>query len=147
MIATKTTTLVVAMAIIGIVPVAAHAQSVDIIELLEQSGTAEQISAPSQDQDQATVNDETIVQTDEDTFTPTNVVFATVGPNGTVTSTNANVFEDSDTQTIDDADTQTASGVQGQEAAATQTPTQSQSSSQIPTLTVGDLLGLLPTGG
>ena len=146
MIGTKTTILMVAMAAFGIVPVAAHAQTVNIAELLEQSGTADQISAPSQDQGQANVDDDTITQSDEDTFTPTNVVFATVGAGGSLTSINASVFEDSDTQTAEDSDTQTAEGVQGQEAPATQLPTQSQSSSQIPTLTVGDLLGLLPTG-
>ena len=131
MIATKTTALMVAMAVIGIVPVAAHAQTVDIAELLEQSGSAEQISAPSQDQGAANV--------DEDHNTPTNVIFATVGPNGTVSGVQTNTIEDADV--LANSQTETQSGD------ATQVPSQTQSSTQIPTLTVGEVLGLLPATG
>ena len=130
MIATKTTTLIVAMAVIGIVPVAAHAQSVDIVELADLAGAAEQISAPSQDQGQAIV--------DEDRNTQPNIVFATVGAGGSLTSTNTN--------TIDDSDTLTNAQEAAVEAPLAQVPTQTQTTTQIPTLTVGDLLGLLPTG-
>jgi len=120
----------VAMAVIGIVPVAAHAQSVDIVELADLAGAAEQISAPSQDQGQANV--------DEDRNTQPNILFATVGAGGSLTSTNTN--------TIEDADTLTNAQESAQEAPLAQIPTQTQTTSQLPTLTVGDLLGLLPTG-
>ena len=120
----------VAMAVIGIVPVAAHAQSVDIVELADLAGAAEQISAPSQDQGQAIV--------DEDRNTQPNIVFATVGAGGSLTSTNTN--------TIDDSDTLTNAQEAAVEAPLAQVPTQTQTTTQIPTLTVGDLLGLLPTG-
>ena len=121
----------VAMAVIGIVPVAAHAQTVDIVELLEQSGSAEQVSAPNQEQGQANI--------DEDRNTQNNVVFATMGPNSTLTSANTNTIEDSDVLANEQA--------QNQDATATQTPAQTQTSSQVPTLTVGEVLGLLPASG
>jgi hypothetical protein len=129
MIATKTATLMVAMAVMGIVPVAAHAQSVDIAELVEQSGTAEQISAPDQRQGQANL--------DEDRNSQPTFIFATVGPFGTLTSTNTN--------TIDDADTLTNTQEQVQEAPLVQIPTQTQTPTQMPTLSVGNLMGILPT--
>jgi hypothetical protein len=132
MIATKTTILVVAMAVIGIVPVAAHAQpTVNINELVEQSGTSDQVSAPVQDQDQA--------QIDEDRNTPVNVVFATVGPFGALTAPQTSI--------VDDRDTLASSQEQNQNASATQTPSQTQTPFQAPTFTVGDLLGVLPEGG
>ena len=121
----------VAMAVIGIVPVAAHAQTVDIVELLEQSGSAEQVSAPNQEQGQANI--------DEDRNTANNVVFATMGPNSSLTATNTNTIEDSDVLANEQA--------QNQDATATQTPAQTQTSSQVPILTVGEVLGLLPASG
>ena len=131
MIATKTTILMVTMAAIGIVPVAAHAQSVDIIELSELAGNAELVSAPSQDQGQANV--------DEDRNTPVNFLFANVAPGGTSTQEVANVIEDADVLATTQTGTQTAP--------PTQTSTQTQTPIQTPTLTVAEVLGLFPPGG
>jgi hypothetical protein len=144
MIATKTTTLMVAMAVLGIVPVVAHAQTVDIDELVDQSGTpdqsntATQTSSPNQEETAANVEG-------DDTTTPTNVVFATVGPGGTLTAPLTSTVTDNDVFANSQTETQTAPATQT--ATNTPTQTQTQSSSQIPTLTVGDLLGLLPAGG
>src|ERR687898_343553 len=141
MIATKTTTLMVAMAVMGIVPVAAHAQSVDLLELVEQSGTAEQISAPDQEQGAANVDEDTNtpISNDEDRNAPTNVLFATVGFGGTL--------EAPMTSTVDDADVLANSQTETQEAPVNNIPSQTQTPIQAPTLTVGDLMGLLPAGG
>ncbi len=120
----------VTMAAIVIVPVAAHAQEVDIIELSELAGNAEQLSAPSQDQGQANV--------DEDRNTPVNFLFANVAPGGAATQEVANVIEDADVLTNTQEGTQTAP--------PSLTLSQTQTPIQTPTLTVADLLGLLPTG-
>jgi hypothetical protein len=129
MIATKTTALMVTMAVLGIVPVAAHAQGVDIQELEEQSGTATQASAPSQ---QATANN-----VDPDTNTGNAIVFATVGFGGTLNANPTSTVNDPDTL-INDQSGQTQTAPAGQGTSQTQTPIQA------PTLTVGDLLGLIP---
>ena len=124
MVAAKTTSLMVAMTILGIVPVAAHAQTIDILELVDQEISEEQISAPNQEESAANV--------DEDTFMPTNIVFATVGPFGTL-----NVDF---TSTINDEDDLANSQTETQSADANQIPALIQS----PTFTIDDLLGLLP---
>jgi len=124
MVAAKTTSLMVAMAVLGVVPVAAHAQTLDILELVDQEVAEEQISAPNQEESAANV--------DEDTFMPTNIVFATVGPFGTL-----NVDF---TSTINDEDDLANSQTETQSADANQIPTLIQS----PTFTIDDLLGLLP---
>ena len=151
MIATKTTTLMVAMAVMGIVPVAAHAQSVDLLELVEQSGTAEQISAPEQEQGAANVDEDTNtpISNDEDRNAPTNVLFATVGFGGTLEAPMTSTVDDADvlTTTVDDADVLANSQTETQEAPVNNIPSQTQTPIQAPTLTVGDLMGLLPAGG
>ena len=124
MVAAKTTSLMVAMAVLGIVPVAAHAQTIDILELVDQEVSEEQVSAPNQEESAANV--------DEDTFMPTNIVFATVGPFGTL-----NVDF---TSTINDEDDLANSQTETQSADANQIPILIQS----PTFTIDDLLGLLP---
>ena len=126
MVAAKTTSLMVAMAVLGIVPVAAHAQTetIDILELVDQEVAEEQISAPNQEESAANV--------DEDTFMPTNIVFATVGPFGTL-----NVDF---TSTINDEDDLANSQTETQSADANQIPILIQS----PTFTIDELLGLLP---
>ena len=121
----------IAMAIMGIAPVAAHAQSVGIEQLAELVGVTEQNSAPNQEQGQANL--------DEDSNTQNNFILATVGPFGTLTSTNTNLIEDSDSLTNAQEGAQTAP--------LTQTPAQTLTPAQIPTLTVADVLGLLPAGG
>lgn len=108
MIATKTTTLLVTMAVLGIVPVAAQAQPIDIAELVAQEGTATQASAPSQESSAANVDDDTNTQTS----VPITYVVNTVGPDGTATTTitqpASNVITDNDVQANDNDATQTA---------------------------------------
>jgi hypothetical protein len=143
--AAKTTSLMVAMAVLGVVPVAAHAQTLDILELVDQEVSEEQISAPNQEESAANVDEdvgeeqisapnqeESAANVDEDTFMPTNIVFATVGPFGTL-----NVDF---TSTINDEDALANSQTETQSADANQIPTLIQS----PTFTLDDLLGLLP---
>jgi len=102
MIATKTTTLLVTMAILGIVPIAAHAQqAVNLEALVDQSGTAAQTSDPAQ----ATIatNNDQDSNTNTNTNTPINFAIVTVGPFSSATSnpvlTSPNTFTASDTDT------------------------------------------------
>jgi len=108
MIATKTTTLLVTMAVLGIVPVAAQAQPIDIAELVAQEGTATGASAPSQESTAVNVDDDTNTQTS----VPITYVVNTVGPDGTATTTitqpATNVVTDNDVQANDNDETQTA---------------------------------------
>jgi hypothetical protein len=108
MIATKTTTLLVTMAVLGIVPVAAHAQPINITELVAQEGTATGASAPSQESTAANVDDDTTTQTS----VPITYVVNTVGPDGTATTTitqpATNVVTDNDVQANDNDETLTA---------------------------------------
>jgi|SRR5215208_1980031 len=134
MIATKTTTLLVTMAVLGIVPIAAQAQPITIGELVSQYGTATQGSAPSNEASAANVDDDTTTQT----AAPITYVVNTVGPGGTSTTTvdqpAANVNTDNDVQTNDDDATQTAP--------LTLTPNQGQAGiEQDPTFSVTDLPG------
>jgi hypothetical protein len=131
MIATKTTTLMVAMALIGIVPVAAHAQSVDIEEIAQAVAILESANTAGNDQGAANV--------DSDTNTGTNAVFATVGAGGSFDSTNTNTVNDDDTQGNALTGTSTA--------ASSQTSEQNLTATQQPTMTVADVLALLPGGG
>jgi hypothetical protein len=131
MIATKTTTLMVAMALIGIVPVAAHAQSVDIEEIAQAVAILESANTAGNEQGAANV--------DSDTNTGTNAVFATVGAGGTFDSTNTNTVNDDDTQGNALTGTSTA--------ASSQTSEQNLTATQQPTLTVAEVLALLPGGG
>src|SRR5918998_4908804 len=131
MIATKTTTLMVAMAVIGIVPVAAHAQSADIEEVAAILTVLESANTAGNDQGAANV--------DSDTNRGTNAVFATVGAGGTFDATNTNIVNDDDTQGNALTGTSTA--------ASEQTQGQSLTADQRPTLTVAEVLALLPGGG
>jgi hypothetical protein len=129
MIATKTTTLVVAMALIGIVPVAAHAQSVDIEEIAEIVSVLESANTAGNEQGAANV--------DSDTNTGNNAVFATVGAGGTFSAGLTNTVNDEDTQTNGQTGTSTAASSQTSEGTLT--------AEQQPTLTVGEVLALLPS--
>jgi hypothetical protein len=131
MIATKTTALMVTMAVLGIVPVAAHAQTVDIQELADQSGTATQTSSPNQEA--AAVNE------DPDTNTANSVVYATVGFGGTLNAYPTTVLEDSDVLANDQAG-------QSQFTTPSLTASPTPLSFQAPTFTLGDLPGLIPGG-
>ena len=131
MIATKTTTLMVAMAVMGIVPVAAHAQSVDIDEIAEAVAILESANTAGNDQGAANV--------DSDTNTGTNAVFAIVGAGGSFDATNTNTVNDDDTQGNALTGTSTAASSQTSNPAVTAT--------QQPTLSVADVIALLPGGG
>lgn len=86
MIATKITTLMVAMALMCIVPVAAHAQSVNIEEIAELVAILE--SANIAGNEQGAVND------DSDINTGNNAVFVTVGAGGSFNAGLANTVID-----------------------------------------------------
>jgi hypothetical protein len=131
MIATKTATLMVAMAVIGIVPVAAHAQEVNIEEIAAAISNQESLVAAETEQEQANV--------DNDENTVNNAVFATVGAGGTFDATNINTIADTDSLTNAQTGTTTASSIQ------TSIPTVE--ATQQPTLTVAGVLALLPNGG
>ena len=121
----------VAMALIGIVPVAAHAQSVDIEEIAQAVAILESANTAGNEQGAANV--------DSDTNTGTNAVFATVGAGGTFDTTNTNTVNDDDTQGNALTGTSTA--------ASSQTSDQALTATQQPTLTVAEVLALLPGGG
>ena len=131
MIATKTTTLLVTMAVLGIVPVAAHAQPVSITDLIAQSGTATQDSAPEQ-RTNALQSDN-----DENTNTPVNFVITSQGAFSSATTTINAPFVASD------EDTNTNAAAATQDAPLTLTPLQTQTGSQMPTANPLDLLGLI----
>lgn len=131
MIATKTTTLMVAMALIGIVPVAAHAQSVDIDEVAATLTVLESANTAGNEQGAANV--------DSDTNRGNNLVFANVGAEGTFGTTNTNTVNDNDEQANLQEGTATA--------ASSQTSASTVDATQQPTLTVSGVLALLPNGG
>jgi len=128
MIATKTATLMVAMAVMGIVPVAAHAQSVDSEDIAAIESAVESATAASTDQTQANV--------DETEQTGTNVAFATVGAGGTFNNAQSNNFNDNDNLSNENSATTSAS--------STNTIDSTVEATQQPTLTVGETLALLP---
>jgi hypothetical protein len=131
MIATKTTTLLVTMAVLGIVPLAAHAQPISITDLIAQSGTATQDSTPEQNTN--------AIQTDNDqnTNTPVNFVIVSQGAMSSASTTIDAPF------VATDEDTNTNAATAAQEAPLTLTPIQSQTGSQLPTANPLDLLGLI----
>src|SRR5215208_775320 len=125
MIATKTTTLLVTMAVLGIVPVAAHAQPISITDLIAQSGTATQDSAPEQNTN-ALQSDN-----DENTNTPVNFVIVSQGALSSASTTIEGPF------VATDEDTNTNAASASQNAPLTLT------GSQLPTANPLDLLGLI----
>jgi hypothetical protein len=131
MIATKTTTLLVTMAVLGIVPVAAHAQPINITDLIAQSGTATQDSAPEQSTN-ALQSDN-----DENTNTPVNFVIVSQGALSSASTTITAPF------VATDEDTNTNAAAATQDAPLTLNPSQTQTGSQLPTANPLDLLGLI----
>jgi hypothetical protein len=126
------------MAVLGIVPIAAQAQPIDITDLVGQEGTATQVSAPEQDSSAAVVDDDT------NTNTPINFNIVQVGafsPGTATTATQPFGATDDDVNAISETPTQTAPQVP--------TATQTQGTTQAPTASVAltDLLGMLPGGG
>src|SRR5688500_11265547 len=132
MIATKTTTLLVTMAVLGIVPVAAHAQPIDIQDLVVQHGTATQESEPEQTANAVVTDD------DENTNAPVNFVITSQGAFSSSTTT---ITAPS---SLTDNDSNTAAASATQNAPLTLTTTQTQEGTQAPTANPIDLMSLLP---
>jgi|SRR5215203_1874273 len=132
MIATKTTTLLVTMAVLGIVPVAAHAQPINIEDLIATEGTGTQGSAPRQNANAVVTDD------DENTNTPVNFVIVSQGAYSTSSPSIIAPFTASDT------DTNTAAVSAPLDAPLILTTTQTASGTQAPTANPMDLLSLLP---
>jgi hypothetical protein len=147
MIATKTTTLVVTMALLGIVPVVAHAQEVvDISELVSQSGTAGQEGTLVTSLEQPQSADNALVDSDTNTVTPINFAIVTVTPGATATVNPGQAFTASDDDTNTAANGATNSAGATQTAAQGQNPSQEQGTTQGPGLTLADVTGLIPGG-
>ena len=123
MIATRTISVMVTMAVLGIVPVAAHAQQVvDLEQLVTQSGAPEVTSTPAQVQPQ-TLSD-TDTNTNVLTNQPINFAFVAVGPFNTGTASSDPALDTPATLIADDSDTNTNVGTQTQEAPVSQSLTQ-----------------------
>jgi hypothetical protein len=124
--------VLVTMAVLGIVPVAAHAQqTVNLNELVEQTGTTASTSNPAQAQTpEITDND---LNSNTATNTPINLAIVAFGPfnsgtttsNPTLTTPFAFSASDDDSNTITTEQTQNAPVTQnlGQANDQTQTPT------------------------
>jgi hypothetical protein len=142
MIATRTMSVMVTMAVLGIVPVAAHAQQVvDLDALVTQSGTPEVTSTPVQMQEQ------TLSDTDSNTNLQTNqpINFAIVigGPFNTGTTSSNPTLETPATIIADDTDTNTNANTQNQDAPVTQSLTQGQGQEQSPQFPVSSATDIL----
>ena len=131
MIATRTMSVLVTMAILGIVPVAAHAQQVvELNELVEQTGTTASTSNPAQAQTPEISDND--LNSNTATNTPINLAIVTFGPfnsgtttsNPTLTTPFAFAASDEDSNTITTEQTQNAPVTQnlGQANDQEQTP-------------------------
>ena len=138
MIATRTISVMVTMAVLGIVPVAAHAQQVvNLNELVEQTGTASLTSEPAQAQI-PTINDQdTNINTASNT--PINFAIVAVGPFNSGTATSNPTLTTPFEFTASDTDTNTIIGEQNQNAPVTTSLTQGQSQEQNPSFPVSSV--------
>jgi hypothetical protein len=135
MIATRTMSMMVTMALLGVVPAVAHAQQVvDLDSLLGQSGTPEVTSNPAQVQPQ-TLSD-TDTNTNTLTNTPINFAIVAVGPFNTGTASSDPALNTPVTFVADDSDTNTNLGTQTQDAPVSQSLTQAQAQEQSPSFPV-----------
>lgn len=138
MIATRTMSVIVTMAVLGIVPVAAHAQQlVDLEQLVTQSGAPEVTSTPAQVQPQ-TLSD-TDTNTNVLTNQPINFAFVAVGPFNTGTASSDPALDTPATLIADDSDTNTNVGTQTQEAPVSQSLTQGLGLEQSPDFPVSSV--------
>ena len=138
MIATRTMSVIVTMAVLGIVPVAAHAQQlVDLDQLVTQSGAPEVTSTPAQVQPQ-TLSD-TDTNTNVLTNQPINFAFVAVGPFNTGTASSDPALDTPATLIADDSDTNTNVGTQTQEAPVSQSLTQGLGLEQSPDFPVSSV--------
>ena len=130
------------MAVLGIVPVAAHAQQVvDLDQLVTQSGTSAQTSEPNQAQ-VPQLHDED-VNTNTASNTPINFAIVAVGPFNSGTQTSNPALTTPQEITATDADTNVMSSEQTQAAPVTQFPSQTLTPSQDPVFPVSSVSEIL----
>jgi hypothetical protein len=142
MIATRTMSLMVTMAVLGIVPVAAHAQQfVDLDELVTQTGTADVTSDPGQAQI-PTINDQdTNLNTASNT--PINFAIVAVGPFNSGTATSDSALTTPFMFTANDADSNTIIQEQTQDAPVEQNQGQGVSQTQNPNFPVSSMTDIV----
>jgi hypothetical protein len=138
MIATRTMSVVVTMAVLGIVPVAAHAQqTVNLNELVEQSGTTASTSNPAQAQTPEIIDSDT--NTNTATNNPINFAIVTVGPFNTGTATSDSALTTPFTFTASDDDSNAITTEQTQNAPVDQNLGQGLTQEQTPTFPVSSV--------
>jgi hypothetical protein len=148
MIATRTMSMMVTIALLGVVPVVAHAQQVvDLGQLVSQSGTAKQSSEPGQAQIPQIYDQDKNINTA--TNTPINFAVVAVGPFNAGTASSDSDLATSQTFKASDEDTNTIIGEQTQDAPVTQNLGQGLSNEQnpeFPVSSVNDILALALPG-
>jgi hypothetical protein len=142
MIATRTMSLMVTMAVLGIVPVAAHAQQVvNLNELVDQTGTASLTSEPAQAQI-PTINDQdTNINTASNT--PINFAIVAVGPFNSGTASSDPTLTTPFTFAATDDDSHTITGEQTQDAPVDQNQGQGVSQTQNPNFPVSSMTDIV----
>ena len=142
MIATRTISVMVTMAILGIVPVAAHAQQVvDLDELVTQSGTTASTSEPAQALTPEITDSDT--NTNTATNNPVNLAIVTVGPFNTGSVTSDSALNTPFTFAASDEDTNTIVGEQTQNAPVTQNLGQAVDQDQNPSFPVSTMTDII----
>jgi hypothetical protein len=135
MIATRTMSMMVTMALLGVVPAVAHAQQmVDLDQLVDQSGTQALNSEPVQVQTQEVSDTDTNTNTLNNT--PINFAIVAVGPFNTGTASSDPALATPVSFVADDSDTNTNLGTQTQDAPVTQSQSQVQAQEQSPAFPV-----------
>jgi hypothetical protein len=139
MIATRTMSIMVTMALLGVVPAVAHAQQVvDLDQLVTQSGTPVLNSEPAQVQTQELSDTDT--NTNTLTNQPINFAIVAVGPFNTGTASSDPALGGTPVSFVaDDSDTNTNLGTQTQDAPASQSLTQAQGQEQSPAFPVSSV--------
>ena len=142
MIATRTMSVLVTMAVLGIVPVAAHAQQVvNLNELVEQSGTTASNSEPAQAQTPEIIDSDS--NTNTATNNPVNFAIVTVGPFNTGTATSDSALTTPFTFTASDTDSNTIVDEQTQNAPVTQNLGQAADQDQNPSFPVSTMTDII----
>jgi flagellar hook-length control protein FliK len=142
MIATRTMSVMVTMAILGIVPVAAHAQQlVDLDELVSLTGTTASNSEPAQVQTPEIIDSDTNQNTA--TNTPINFAIVAVGPFNSGTATSDPTLTTPFQFTASDADSNTIVAEQNQDAPVTQNLGQGVSQEQNPAFPVSSMTDIV----
>jgi hypothetical protein len=142
MIATRTMSLMVTMAVLGIVPVAAHAQQVvNLNELVDQAGTVASTSNPAQAQTpEITDND---LNSNTATNTPINFAIVAVGPFNSGTATSDPALSTPFTFAASDDDSNTITAEQSQDAPVDQNLGQGVSQTQNPNFPVSSMTDIV----